>query len=1020
MSGEKSVSLWLLTSQEIGHFRKAKASRAKQGSRTRARNHATCPQTRRLHALWRSPSIAGAPAAIADRLARFSLLHFPLNAHPCKVTLDSPLMAQPLKEAPAISNDPSRLRTEIRQLGAVLGRVIGQIEGQETFERVEQLRVMAKRARKGDKGAAKELADAVATLDPVEAFSQAMAFTVYFELINLAEENFRISILRRRRFTRDRSVTRAGRPPPIRESIEAAILTLKERGVNAAEMRSLVGRLSIELVFTAHPTESKRRTLLTKLQRLGAVLRSRSVLADGAYCTAADDAAVEREIASLWLTDRSRVARPEVTDEVRTGLWYHDTTLYDVLPELQRDLERALAEHYPTVAAPSRWLTFGSWIGGDRDGNPNVTARVTAEVLALHRRLAIEKLRLAARELARSLTVSDRRDTVSPAVRRLIREDRHLSRHIEQIAHRYPHEPYRLVLAGLRERLAQAVVEVRDGAALVASPAGSEPVLTSESIRGVLDTIRSSLEAGKGKLLATGELRSVVHRLEVFGLHTAHLDLRQHSSLHEAAVAEVTGRAEYPRLPEQDKRAFIEACLKSMDVLPESVLDGFSTATRHVVDPLRLAAAARAKFGPECLGIYIISMTDDVSDLLEAKLLMRIAGVDLPIAPLFETLDDLIRAPEILQALLTNAAYTGRTSPAGWHQHVMLGYSDSNKDCGYLTATWALYRAQETIAEVCGRLSVRFTLFHGRGGSIARGGGPAAKAILAQPAGLIGGGIRITEQGEVLSTRYHDPDLAHRILEQIAHGVLLAAHAAQAPAKIPSAWTDAMETMSAAGLEAYQSLVHRDADFLTFWKQATPIDAIGNLKFGSRPTYRRAAQTVEDLRAIPWVFSWMQSRFNFPGWYGLGSALASMLGQGRSARSLLRDMYREWPFFKSLIDNAQLTMRKADMGIARLYADLVDDEKVKARIFRLLLDEFERTEKMILGITGQKRLLGNEPVLLRSVGLRNPYIDPLNYLQVEMLRRLRRGGMSKDEEEAARSVVELTINGISGGLKNTG
>ncbi|MCX6951040.1 MAG: phosphoenolpyruvate carboxylase, partial [Verrucomicrobia bacterium] len=389
-------------------------------------------------------------------------------------------------------------------------------------------------------------------------------------------------------------------------------------------------------------------------------------------------------------------------------------------------------------------------------------------------------------------------------------------------------------------------------------------------------------------------------------------------------------------------------------------------------------------------------MTDGVSDLLEVELLQKLTGADLPIAPLFETLDDLQRAPEILSALFT---LPGRRAPA--HQHVMLGYSDSNKDCGYLTANWALFQAQDRIAAVCAAAKVRLTLFHGRGGSVARGGGPAAKAILAQPAGLRDGGVRVTEQGEVLSTRYHDPDLAHRILEQMAYGVILGTHAAEQAHPVPAAWQEAMETMSAAGFAAYKAVVHDDPQFLAFWKQATPIDEISNLKFGSRPTFRRATTSVEDLRAIPWVFSWMQSRFNFPGWFGLGSALDVILAQGAKGRKLLREMHEGWPFFQTLIDNAQLTMRKADMGIAALYASLVEDEKIRRRVFALLEAEFARTEAAILAVTGQKHLLSREPVLRQSVELRNPYIDPLNYLQVEMLRRLRSGGKVSAEETEA-------------------
>jgi phosphoenolpyruvate carboxylase len=545
-------------------------------------------------------------------------------------------------------------------------------------------------------------------------------------------------------------------------------------------------------------------------------------------------------------------------------------------------------------------------------------------------------------------------------------------------------------------------------------------MLRTDDVREILGVLGQSLSAGRGAILAGGELSDSLARLDVFGLHTARLDLRQHSGPHEAAITELLGRTDYPKLPEAERRALLADALPRVQVLPPDVLASYSAATRHVVEPLALAARARARLGPDCLGVYIISMTTDVSDLLEVALLMRLAGVELPISPLFETLEDLDNAPRVLAELFTHPSYAPILAAQTGHQHVMLGYSDSNKDCGYLTANWALYKAQAAIARVCHGHGVRVTLFHGRGGSIARGGGPAAKAILAQPVALRDGGIRVTEQGEVLSTRYHDPELAHRILEQMTYGVMLGIQAAEHPAPAKREWLEAMERMSADGFAAYKKLVHDEPDFIAFWKQATPIDEISNLKLGSRPTFRRATQSVADLRAIPWVFSWMQSRFNFPGWYGLGSALEPFLKRGRARRDLLREMHAEWPFFQTLIDNAQLTMRKADMGIARLYASLVDDPKLRARMLGILEAEFTRAEAAILAITGQRRLLAREPVLLKSVELRNPYIDPLNYLQVEMLRRLRAGGLDAESEQATRRVVELTINGISGGLKNTG
>jgi phosphoenolpyruvate carboxylase len=919
-------------------------------------------------------------------------------------------MARPAASAKSTAvKELSQLRAEVRSLGSALGRVITRLEGPETLATVERLRGLAKAARTDEATASKGLTTAVAALTPTEAFNQAMAFTLYFELVNLAEENFRTMLLRDRRSALLRSDAK-----PLRESIESAVAELKARGVGAEAMQSLLDRIAIELVFTAHPTESKRRTLLTKLRRLALLLQLDHGQAPGQL---GDPAAVEREIASLWLTDRSRVERPTVTDEARTGMWYFDTTLYDVLPRLQADMRRALARHYPTVKAPARWLTFGSWIGGDRDGNPNVTAGVTAEVLGLHRQLALDKLLAEVRELGRTLTVSDRREALTPELKKLLRENRHLSARVEALMKRYPHETYRLVLAGLRERVQHALA---DADCTLAAPADAEPALAAHDAREILECLARSLSAGRGAILVDGELRENLTRLDVFGLHTARLDLRQHSGPHEAAVAELLERADYPKLSEAARREVLAAALAKAKPLAPAAVTALSAATRHIVEPLVLAGRARARLGPECLGIYIISMTTDVSDLLEVAYLMRLAAVELPIAPLFETLDDLTNAPRVLTELFVHPAYAPILAAQHGHQHVMLGYSDSNKDCGYLTANWALYKAQDDIARVCRGAAVRVTLFHGRGGSIARGGGPAAKAILAQPVALRDGGIRVTEQGEVLSTRYHDPELAHRILEQMTYGVMLGIHAAEHPAPVKAGWAEAMERMSADSFAAYKTLVHDDPEFIAFWKQATPIDEISNLKFGSRPTFRRATQSVTDLRAIPWVFSWMQARFNFPGWYGLGSALAPVLKSGRSGRDLLRDMHAHWPFFRTLIDNAQLTLCKADMGIARLYASLVDDARVRQKILAILEAEFALTEQAILAITGKKTLLADEPVLRKSVELRNPYIDPLNYLQVEMLRRLRAGGLEKHDEEATRRVVELTINGISGGLKNTG
>ena len=904
------------------------------------------------------------------------------------------------------------LRAEVRSLGHTLGRTIAALEGEKTLETVETLRTLAKSSRTGDAAAARSLALAVSKLTPAEALNQAMAFTLYFELVNLAEENFRIRLLRERS-RKHRNAMAAGEPSePMRESIEAAVKELKEAGVPKARIQKMVRQLAIELVFTAHPTESKRRTMLEKLATLGDILR-RHTLEEIQH--APDD--IKREIVSLWLTDRSRTERPEVADEARTGLWYFDRTLFQLLPRLHEDLQAALDRHYPGVKAPRRWLSFGSWIGGDRDGNPGVTAVVTAQVLRMNRRMAIKKLADTLYNLAGSITVSDRRAKFSARIRRRAEACRASSELMARVGQRYPREPYRIILSSLREQLmAQADTNLLDPVDLQAHP------VTADAVRTTLAAIEADLLRSRAAPLAGGELKDALTDVDVFGLHMARLDLRQHSAWHAKAMAEILSRPDYEQLPETEKQALLTDALRNAKELTAGRVTGLSADARVVLDPLRLAVRAQADFGADALGIYIISMTNEVSDVLEVQLLQICAGVRLPIAPLFETLDDLQRAPAILAALFDNTAYAPELTWQDGHQHVMLGYSDSNKDCGYLTANWALYQAQDAIMAVCKQHGVKVTLFHGRGGSIARGGGPAAKAILAQPVGLKDGGIRVTEQGEVLSTRYHDVDLAHRVLEQMAYGVLLGANEAQKGArKLPKRWMQAMEEMSAASLAAYRACVHDDPEFLTFWRQATPIDEIGELNFGSRPTYRRKGSvSIADLRAIPWVFSWMQSRCNFPGWYGLGRGLEAILQRGPAGEKLLREMDQHWPFFQTTIANAQLTMCKADMSIASVYASLVEDDGIRDRVLARILEEFHRTEKAVLAVTGQRELLENEPVLARSIKLRNPYVDPLNYLQVEMIKRRRGRRLKKADREGIRAVLELTVNGIAGGLKNTG
>jgi phosphoenolpyruvate carboxylase len=900
------------------------------------------------------------------------------------------------------------LPTTINLLGDTLGAVLRAQESIVLFETEESVRALAKARRAGDPAAAGRLAAAVAALPLDAARATASAFAVYFDLVNLAEEAHRIQALRARERAQD--------PAPIGESVGAAIVRLKGQGVTEAAMAALLAELRVELVLTAHPTEAKRRTILSKLQRVGELLGR---LHDPDLLPAerrAQTASLRAEITALWLTDRSRTTKPAVTDEVRTGLYFVDAIFWDALPRLTADLAAALRAHYPGLTPPPRWLTLASWIGGDRDGNPSVVAAVTAETLRLHRGLAVERHRRALREAARQLSVSGRRCPPPPALAAWLDARRPLPARVAYLETRYADEPYRLALSLLAADLEVASGE--DMTARLLDDAPHRALAEASEIERVVDEVAGALPPE----LAEDTLGPLRAQLACFGLHAARLDIREDSGRLTAALDGLLaglGRGSgFTDAGEPERARRVQALLADPAPKPAEI----TAAARE--DPaaetwrlFRLLARARDVYGRASLGPFVISMTRGPADVLTVLLLARWAGGDagLAIVPLFETLDDLDAAPGILEALFRLPVYRAHLAGGGDEQMVMIGYSDSNKDGGYLAANWALYRAQEAIARVCADHGVRLTLFHGRGGTVARGGGPAGRAIRAQPPGTVRGRFRLTEQGETIASRYEDPALAHRQLEQIVSAVLLAS--AETPrGDIAAPWRGTMETMAGAARAEYLALVDGTPGFLDYWQAATPIDEISRLRIGSRPTARRGgALTRAGVRAIPWVFSWMQSRFNLPGWYGLGAALA------RVERGRLREMYEVWPFFRAILDNAEMSLLKADMGIAALYSSLVPDRALADAVFARITAEHARARDALLGATGRAALMESDPVIQRSVQLRNPYVDPLNYLQVEMLRRLRalpdRDGA---EAERLRDVIVLTINGISAGLRNTG
>jgi phosphoenolpyruvate carboxylase len=923
------------------------------------------------------------------------------------------------------------LSTTIRVLGDTLGRVLTDQSGAAAFVLEERVRLMAKELRAdGAEELVRQLQALIAGLSLGEAHGLIKAFTLYFGLVNLAEAVERLRILR------ERDLRSAPAPRP--EGVDAAVALLRAHNVPAQAVRRWLDGALIMPVLTAHPTESRRRTTLIKQRRifdslLALNLGDRLLMPDE---RAAVLGRIEREIVGLWQSDDVRNARPAVADEIENGLFYFQTVLYDLLPQLYRSLRQALEHEYPG----EDWelpplLRFGSWMGGDRDGNPFVTPAVTVEAVRLMRASALRHLIACVGLLFTDLSQSDHQVAVSPALAARIAE--YEARFPDEAAAISPHharEPYRRLLSLVRVRLERTLAhtlahEPRWGDD---APPAELPTLFYRA-EGLLDDLRvmhASLVANGGAIVAEGLLRDVIAKVAIFRLHTATLDIRQHSGRHLAALDEIfraTGVcADYAGLAEQAKVELLAAEIGGSRPLTPARLAGFSPETAETVQTFRTVAAILEQVDREVIETYVISTTASASDILAVLLFCREVGLYAPgghsrlnVVPLFETGEDLTNAPGLMDALLALPVYREHLRLRGNSQEIMLGYSDSNKEGGFAAANWALYRAQVELSAVADVHGVRLRLFHGRGGAVGRGGGPAGQAILSQPPGTLRGQIKMTDQGEMISDRYLDPLTASRHLEQVLNAVIRAGfpQVERPPMHI---WVDAMEQIAEAGRAAYRGLIYERAEFLTYFRAATPIAEISRLRIGSRPASRRKSDRIEDLRAIPWVFSWMQSRHTLPGWFGLGSALEAFVRERPDEHlARLRQMYRSWPFFKTLLDNAQLIIAKADMGIARRYAELVGDQAVAEAMFGAIAAEHERTRAMICAVAEIEEVLDGQPVLQRAIRQRNPYVDPLSYIQIDLLRRLRCCD-DADEQGELETAVLMSINGIAAGLKNTG
>ena len=900
------------------------------------------------------------------------------------------------------------LRRDVHELGALVGEVVAEQGGAELFELVEAWRTTAIRRREGDPAAAAELAGLVEGRAGLAAGELVRAFSTYFRVVNRVEQAHRIR--RRRDYDRDPDT-----PPP--GGLRDALRELRNAGVPRDDLLRAVERLRIEPVFTSHPTEATRRTVLAKEQQIAQLL----IEADDPSLTPPERAAlmarIRMQVTTVWQTELHPAARPTVENEREHVLYYLLNTLYEVAPAFYESLDEALVAEYGGAAVPTRGiLAFGSWVGGDMDGNPNVGADTIRATLAAQRDAVLDRYRRELGQLAEVLSQAEGRTGVDATVGRRIAEYRALMPDAwETIPARHREMPYRVLLSMAARRLGGPAARRLSGSA-----AGVEYERAAE----LLDDLRivaASLRAHRGEHAGLFLVERAIRRVETFGFHLATLDVRQDSLVHRRVVGHLLGRADWMELEASERADVLGAAAARRPGDPGARRGGAAAGdeVEAALDVFRAIAECRERFGAGAVGPFIVSMTQGADDILTVLYLARAAGltdgddVPLDVAPLFETVGDLEAAPEIMRTLLATPAYAGHLAARGGRQIVMIGYSDSAKDGGVAASRWSLHAAQSRLLEVAREHEVEFTFFHGRGGTVGRGGGKTHEAVLASPRGSVTGRLRMTEQGEVIDARYGLRGIAFRTLEQVGGAVLSIAARPRPADSREERWREAAALLARESRAAYRALVYDDPAFVPYFRSATPIDVIERMAIGSRPASRRGGGGVENLRAIPWVFSWTQSRHMLPSWYGLGSGLEAVVGQfGHDA---VAEMAAEWPFMATLFDDVEMVLAKADLPIAARYTALAGD--AGAPVFAQIEREFDRTQGAVLALRGRTVLLERNETLHRAIQLRNPYVDPMSFLQIDLLGAWRAGGR---EDAALFDALLETVNGIAQGLQNTG
>ena len=908
------------------------------------------------------------------------------------------------------------MRADIRLLGAILGDTVREQNGDEVFDLVERARVESFRVRHSEIDRV-EMSRMFDGIDIHLAIPVIRAFSHFALLANVAED-----IHRERR----RGIHVAAGEPPQDSSLAATYAKLDQAELDSATVAHALQGALVSPVITAHPTETRRRTVFVTQHRITELMR---LHADG-HTETSDGRSIERElrrqVLTLWQTALIRLSRLKITDEIEVGLRYYPAALFKVIPQVNADVRGALRARWPDADLLSMpMLRPGSWIGGDRDGNPNVTADVVRLATGSAAFTALAHYLAELAELEQELSMSARLVAFTPELGVLADGCQEAPR---------ADEPYRRALRVIRGRLTSTAAEILDQQPQDGLDLGLPPYSTPDDLRADLDTIDVSLRTHGSALLADDRLALLREGVSVFGFHLSSLDMRQNSDVHEEVISELLAWAgvhpDYSSLPEDDR---VELLMGELSTRRPLLADRatLSDVAHRELGVVEAAARAVKVYGPAAVPNYVISMCQSVSDVLEAAILLKEVGLldvsgpepyrPVGISPLFETIDDLHNGASILRGMLGLPLYRALVAARGESQEVMLGYSDSNKDGGYLTANWAVYRAELALVEVARETGIRLRLFHGRGGVVGRGGGPSYQAILAQPPGAVNGSLRLTEQGEVIAAKYAEPQLARRNLES-----LLAATLESTLLDVEGLGDSAepayavLDEIAALARRAYSELVHETPGFVEYFKASTPVSEIGSLNIGSRPTSRKPTTAITDLRAIPWVLAWSQSRVMLPGWYGTGSAFEEWITAGPESETervaILHDLYERWPFFRSVLSNMAQVLAKSDLGLAARYAELVADESLRLRVFGKIADEHQRTIAMHKLITGQDDLLADNPALARSVFNRFPYLEPLNHLQVELLRRYRSG----DDNEFVQRGILLTMNGLASALRNSG